>query len=92
MRALLIEAATVLMTRTRRFSPLKAWAVRLVARKGFKKAAVAAARKIVVVMLRQWRDGTTFAWRKAEMPAGPNRGTRSRSTRTERCPTATEAR
>jgi transposase len=52
MRALLFEAANVLITRTRRFSPLKAWAVRLAARKGFKKAAVAAARKIAVVMLR----------------------------------------
>jgi transposase len=69
MRALLFEAATVLITRVRRFSPLKAWAVRLAARKGFKKAAVAAARKIAVVMLRLWRDGTSFAWSKEEMPA-----------------------
>ncbi len=69
MRALLFEAATVLITRTRRFSPLKAWAVRRAARKGFKKAAVAAARKIAVVMLRLWRDGTIFAWSKEEMPA-----------------------
>ena len=69
MRALLFEAANVLITRVRRFSPLKAWAVRLAARKGFKKAAVATARKIAVVMLRLWRDGTTFAWCKEEMPA-----------------------
>jgi transposase len=69
MRTLLFEAANVLITRVRRFSPLKAWAVRLAARKGFKKAAVAAARKIAVVMLRLWRDGTTFAWSKEEMPA-----------------------
>ncbi len=69
MRTLLFEAANVLITRVHRFSPLKAWAVRLAARKGFKKAAVAAARKIAVVMLRLWRDGTTFAWTKEEMPA-----------------------
>ena len=69
MRTLLFEAANVLITRVRRFSPLKAWAVRLAARKGFKKAAVAAARKIAVVMLRLWRDGTSFAWSKEEMPA-----------------------
>ena len=69
MRRLLFEAANVLITRVRRFSPLKAWAVRLAARKGFKKAAVAAARKIAVVMLRLWRDGTTFAWTREEMPA-----------------------
>ena len=69
MRTLLFEAAGVLITRVRRFSPLKAWAVRLAARKGFKKAAVAAARKIAVVMLRLWRDGTTFAWTKEALPA-----------------------
>ncbi len=69
MRALLFEAANVLITRVRRFSPLKAWAVRPAARKGFKKAAVAAARKIAVVMLRLWRDGTTFAWTKEASPA-----------------------
>ena len=69
MRTLLFEAANVLITRVRRFSPLKSWAVRLAARKGFKKAAVAAARKIAVVMLRLWRDGTTFAWTKEALPA-----------------------
>jgi transposase len=69
MRALLFEAANVLITRVRRFSPLKSWAMRLAARKGFKKAAVAAARKIAVVMLRLWRDGTTFAWTKEALPA-----------------------
>ena len=69
MRKLLYEAASALINRVQRFSPLKAWAVRLAARKGFKKAAVATARKIAVVMLRLWRDGTTFAWTKEEMPA-----------------------
>jgi transposase len=69
MRTLLFEAANVLITRVHRFSPLKAWAVRLAARKGFKKAAVAAARKIAVVLLRLWRDGTTFAWTKEALPA-----------------------
>jgi transposase len=69
MRSLLYEAANVLITRVHRFSPLKSWAVRLAARKGFKKAAVAAARKIAVVMLRLWRDGTSFAWTKEELPA-----------------------
>ena len=69
MRKLLYEAASVLITRVQRFSPLKSWVVRLAARKGFKKAAVATARKIAVVMLRLWRDRTYFAWTKEEMPA-----------------------
>ena len=68
MRELLFEAANVLITRVRRFLPLKARTVRLAARKRFKKAAVAGARKIAVVMLRLWRDGTTFAWTKAALP------------------------
>jgi hypothetical protein len=34
-----------------------------------KKAAIAAARKIAVAMLRLCRDGTTFAWTKEALPA-----------------------
>ena len=69
MRKLLYEAANILIQRVSRFSPLKAWAMRLVARKGLKKAIVATARKLAVIMTRIWRDGTTFAWTKEELPA-----------------------
>lgn len=69
MRKLLYEAANILIQRVPRFSPLKAWAVRLAERKGLKKATVAAARKLAVIMTRIWRDGTTFAWTKEELPA-----------------------
>ena len=41
--------------------------MRLAARTGVKKAAVAAARKIAVLGL--WGDGTTVAWSQEEMPA-----------------------
>ena len=61
MRTLFFEAANVSITRLRRFLPRKAWAVRLAARKGLKKAAVAVARRIAMVMLRLWCDGTSFA-------------------------------
>jgi transposase len=64
MRRLLVSAATSLMTQVRRFSPLKSWAMRLSARKGFKKAAVATARKIAVILHAIWRDGTEFTWTK----------------------------
>ena len=64
MRALLFEAATCLIRHVKRFSALKSWAVRLAGRKGFKKAAVAAARKIAVILLTIWRDGTEFEWAK----------------------------
>ncbi|WCR03760.1 IS110 family transposase [Paracoccus saliphilus] len=63
MRRLLVSAAASLMTQVRRFSPLKSWAIRLSARKGFKKAAVATARKIAVILHAIWRDGTEFNWK-----------------------------
>lgn len=64
MRGLLFEAASCLIRLVRRFSPLKSWAVRLAGRKGFKKAAVATARKIAVLLLTLWKNGTEFQWRK----------------------------
>lgn len=68
MRGLLFEAATSLIRLVKRFSPLKSWAVRLAGRKGFKKAAVATARKMAVLMLTLWKNGTDFRW-KAEVTA-----------------------
>jgi transposase len=68
-RALLVEAAASLISTVKRFSALKAWAVRLVARKGFKKASVATARKLAVIMHRIWRDGTTFIWQREGVSA-----------------------
>jgi len=64
MRSLLYEAAGCLIHQVKRFSSLKSWAVRLAGRKGFKKAAVATARKLAVLMLTIWKDGTEFEWRK----------------------------
>jgi transposase len=63
MRRLLVSAAASLMTQVRRFSPLKSWAIRLSARKGFKKAAIATARKIAVILHAIWRDETEFNWK-----------------------------
>ena len=64
MRSLLFEAAASLIHNVKRFSSLKSWAVRLAGRKGFKKACVATARKIAVILLHIWRDGTEFEWKK----------------------------
>lgn len=68
MRKLLYEAANILIQRVTKFSPLKAWAMRLAQRKGLKKATVATARKLAVILTRLWRDGTTFAWTKETLP------------------------
>jgi len=64
-RTALFEAANVMLMRTVRFSTLKAWALRVAGRHGMKKAKVALARKLAVVMHRMWVDGTTFRWGEA---------------------------
>lgn len=65
-RTALFEAASVLLTRTTRWSKLKAWAVRLAQRSGAKTAKVALARKLAVILHRVWIDGTDFQWQTAE--------------------------
>jgi hypothetical protein len=48
---------------------LKAWGLSQVKRVGFKKANVAVARKLAVVLHRMWRDGTGFIWSTKEAAA-----------------------
>ena len=62
LRSALYEAANVLMTRVRKSHPIKAWALRLRKRKGAKKAKVALARKLAVILLAMWRSGEAFRW------------------------------
>ena len=62
LRTYLFEAASVLLHRTQRWSALKAWGTRLMKRVGAKKAKVAVARKIAVVLHCIWTDGTSFEW------------------------------
>jgi transposase len=61
-RTALYEAASVMLTRTVRFSGLKAWAMAVARRRGTKKAKVALARKLGVILHRMWVDGTSFRW------------------------------
>lgn len=49
-RSLLIEAATTLLTRSKHWSPIKAWGMKLMRKKGAKKAIVAVARKLATTM------------------------------------------
>jgi transposase len=49
-RTLLVEAATVMLSRTKLWSKPKAWALKLQRKKGFRKATVALARKLAVIM------------------------------------------
>jgi transposase len=66
LRTYLFEAANVLLHRTKRWSCLKAWGVRLAKRIGMKKAKVAIARKIAVILHCIWTDGTVFEWSQAK--------------------------
>ncbi len=61
-RTALYEAAGVMLTRTVRMSPLKSWAMAVAKRRGAKKARVALARKLGVILHRMWVNGTSFRW------------------------------
>ena len=62
LRALLYEAANSLLTVVRKAHPLKDWARRVKKRTSHKKACVALARKLAVILHRMWADGTEFRW------------------------------
>jgi transposase len=59
-RAALYEAANIILTKPVRGSALKSWEARLALRAGMRKAKVALARKLAVVLHRMLVDGTPF--------------------------------
>lgn len=60
LRGLLYEAATVILTRSSADSSLRTWGLALRQRLGFKRAAVAVARKLAVIMHAKLKTGTFF--------------------------------
>jgi transposase len=62
MRVMLYEAAQILLVRSTKWSWLKAWAMKIARHRGMKKAIVALARRLAVIMHRLWIDGTEFRW------------------------------
>jgi transposase len=68
-RTALYEGAHILLTRAVRFSALKRWALDVAKRRGMKRAKVALARKLAVVLHRMWVDATTFRWGRKEAVA-----------------------
>ena len=69
MPVMLYGAAQVMLTRTNKWSWLKAWAMQIARRRGMKKAIVALARRLAVIMHRIWVDGTEFCWTRQEVAA-----------------------
>jgi transposase len=69
MRAMLYEAAHIMLVRSTKWSWLKAWAMQIARRRGLKKAVVALARRLAVIMHRIWVDGTEFRWTRQQIAA-----------------------
>jgi transposase len=66
-RQALYGAADALMTRSDAWSVLKAWGLRLAKTRGHRRAVIAVARKLAVILHRMWINGTDF--RAARMEA-----------------------
>jgi transposase len=69
LRFLLTEAGLVLLTRSKKWSKLKAWGLKLMRKKGVKKASLALGRKLAVVMHRMLIEQKEFVWGEAPMKA-----------------------
>ena len=65
-RGYLFEAAGILLTRIQKWSALKAWGLRIAKRGGMKRAKVAVARKLAVIMHQMWLTGEEFRWSNTE--------------------------
>ena len=68
LRALLYEAATTILTRVAADSTLRTWGMVLREKLGFKRAAIAVARKLAVIMHSMLKSGQCFE-RLAQNPA-----------------------
>lgn len=70
-RTALYEAAHTLLVRSRKWSSLRAWGMRIATRRGLARARVAVARKLAVILHRMWSNGTEFRFGKEPgVPAG----------------------
>jgi transposase len=69
MRATLYQAALALLTRSARWCKLRAWGIAVARRRGMRRAVVAVARKLAILMHRIWADGTEFQWNTGKVIA-----------------------
>lgn len=67
MRTLLTESAVTLLTRSKEWSSLKAWGLKLMKKYGLKKAAMAVGRKLSVILHRMLITGEPFRYGKTEV-------------------------
>lgn len=69
-RTALYEAAHTLLVRSRKWSSLRAWGMKVAKTRGMARARVAVARKLAVILHRMWCDGAEFRFGK-KTAAGP---------------------
>jgi transposase len=69
-RSLLCEAATVLLCRVRSWNWLRRWGMQVAQRRGMRRAQIAVARRLAVILHRLWTDGTEFQVSRAGIGGG----------------------
>ena len=62
LRSLLTEAGIVILTRSKKWSKLKAWGLKLMRKKGSQKAALAVGRKLAIILHRMLVEQKAFIW------------------------------
>ena len=67
-RTALYQAAHIILSRSTPYSSLKSWAMQVAKRRGMKRAKIACARKLAIILHRMWIDENDFRWGK-EMTA-----------------------
>ena len=70
-RTALYEAAHSLLVRSRKWSALRAWGMKVAKRRGMARARVAVARKLAVILHRMWSDEIRVPLRQASRGLRP---------------------
>ena len=63
-RTALYQAAHIILSKATPYSSLKSWAMQVAKRRGLKRAKIACARKLAIILHRMWIDETDFRWGK----------------------------
>ena len=61
-RTALFEAAQAVMIRLTKWCALKAWGMKIARKRGLRRAIVAVARRLGVILHRMWASGTAYRW------------------------------
>lgn len=64
-RSHLVQAATVLLTRSKKWCSLKAWGMKIQKKHGMRNARIAVARKLAILLCSLWLNEKDFCWTKA---------------------------